>query len=211
MPQAVPYKMLLILLFAVASAQVLPVPPPPSPPPTPQTPTSPYAVTASGCLPGSFYYSAGGIPRCAICQPGCACPGRFDSCFGCSGGFFSAGGASACTACPGATTNDQIINSGCDPLNFQQPCANARGPMGFATCRAVPPAVGAIAPPQLFVVNPPTLYIQVTPATPGGPFDALGNQVIPAVPLFLPGVAIPQRQVAGLYDIYGQPQVMQSY
>ena len=78
-----------------------------------------------------------------------------------------------------------------------------------AACRAGPAAT--VTQPYAYTVNPPTLRIQVTPVAPGGAFNAAGANVNPAVPLFLPGVAIPQNQVAGPYDIDGGPLVMRSY
>ena len=163
----------------------------------------------AGCDPGAFFYMVNGTARCAICQPGCACPGGLTECSGCSSGTFSAGGAAACTTCAPGTTNDRILNGGCDPLNFLTPCANARGQLGQTTCRTGPAAT--VTQPYVFTVNPPTLRIQVTPIAPGGAFNAAGDNVNPAVPLFLPGVAIPQNQVPGPYDIDGGPLVMRSY
>ncbi len=147
------------------------------------------AVSAAGmaCPPGTFYWVRDGLEHCQTCQPGCACPGDYTACSGCSGGFFSAdSGAAACSVCPPGTTTEIIYNSGCDPQNILTPCANAYGPLGFTACHPVPPpAVVAFAMPPGALFAPP--------------------QYLPGGPPFVPNVVPPY------YDVDGQPMVQQSY
>lgn len=144
-------------------------------------------VAAPPCPPGTFYWVREGLEHCQSCQPGCACPGNYTACSGCSGGFFSLlSGAASCSACPPGTTTEIIYNSGCDPQNILTPCANAFGPLGFAGCHPVPPpARVAFAMPTGALYAPPQYQ-------PGGP-------------PFVPNVIPPY------YDMNGQPMVQQSY
>lgn len=125
------------------------------------------------CPEGTFYWVSEGIQRCAQCLPGCACPGNYTGCLGCSSGTYSdAPGASECSACPPGTTTDALYNSGCDPENFLTPCANQFGPLGFTACHPNPPAprtagampVGALqVPPQYLPGGPPPVPNEVPP------------------------------------------------
>ncbi len=92
------------------------------------------------CPAGTYFWEQNGLQHCQKCFPGCACPGNFTTCIGCSGGFYAPGsGASACTPCPAGTTSDWIFNVGCEPYNVQTPCANNYGPLGWTTCHPIPP------------------------------------------------------------------------
>lgn len=139
------------------------------------------------CEEGSYYWVRDGIERCRICPPGCACPGGYTACYGCSGGFFSGGsGSPNCTACPMGTTSDIINNAGCDPDNYETPCANAAGPLGQIACRPdPPPAALQFAAPCGALYFPPQ-YID----------DG--------------GVDVPNK-VSPYYDMYGRPMNQQSY
>ena len=131
------------------------------------------AARAITCAPGTFYWVRGGIERCQLCQPGCACPGNYSECFGCSDGAYSADpGAAACSACPPGTTSDGIYNAGCDPENFLTPCANNKGQLGQVRCRPVPPPENAsfvapsgalFAPPQYLTDEAPYVPNKVPP------------------------------------------------
>jgi hypothetical protein len=134
---------------------------------------APLGADALLCAPGTFYWVSEGIERCAQCLPGCACPGNYTPCLGCSSGTYSAAaGATTCTACPEGTTTDSIYNAGCDPENFLTPCANGLGPLGFAACHPNPPAprtafampTGALqVPPQYLAGGPPPVPNVVPP------------------------------------------------
>jgi hypothetical protein len=144
-------------------------------------------VAAAGCPPGSYYWVAAGFERCALCLPGCACPGGYTACLGCSGGTFTAAAnASACEVCPPGTTSDFIFNAGCDPESFTTPCANLNGPMGVTRCRAEPP-------------DPDVAY-----AAPSGSLS-LPPQYITNTAPYVPNVVPPY------YDIDGRPMIQQSY
>lgn len=128
---------------------------------------------SSGCPAGYFFWQSEGAAHCQICQPGCACPGGWLACIGCSDGSFSAApGAAACAACPPGSTSDAVYNAGCDPENVQTPCANAKGPLGQVACRPAPP------PPNVtFVVSSGTLVLPPQ-YLPGGP-PYVPNEVPP--------------------------------
>ena len=144
-------------------------------------------AAALTCNPGFYFWERDGLQHCRLCPPGCACPGGVVPCFGCSGGVFSPGpGAVICTPCPPGTTSDWIFNAGCDPFNFQQPCANGKGPLGQSACRPAPP---------------PT---QVNFTAPGGAL-VFPPQYLPGGPPFDP------NRVPPYYDINNQPMVQQSY
>jgi hypothetical protein len=97
-------------------------------------------VPAINCPPGTFFWQREGVEHCQPCLPGCACPGNWTACYGCSGGVFSsASGSSACVPCPLGFTTDWVLNVGCDPFNFLTPCANNFGPLGATACHPVPP------------------------------------------------------------------------
>jgi hypothetical protein len=139
------------------------------------------------CPPGTFYWVLEGIERCRLCQPGCACPGGFAPCAGCSGGFFSAApGAASCAVCPPGTTTEVALNAGCDPLSAVAPCQNDAGPLGYVSCHPVPPEPRtAAARPREALAVPP--------------------QYLPGGPPFVPNVVPPY------YDVDGRPLVQQSY
>jgi len=93
------------------------------------------------CEAGFYFWQQGGLPHCSECHAGCACPGGFAACFGCSGGLYAPStGATTCIACGGGTTSDLLVNSGCDPHNHEFQCSNQYGPVGQTTCRPDPPA-----------------------------------------------------------------------
>jgi len=142
---------------------------------------------AAGCPAGYFFWTAGGVAHCQICQQGCACPGGWLQCAGCNGGYFSAAaGAAACAACPPGTTSDAVHNAGCEPENYLTPCANRYGPLGQAACRPAPP------PGNTTFVAPGGALYAPPQYQPGGP---------PYVP----------NKVPPYYDIDLQPMVQQSY
>jgi hypothetical protein len=144
------------------------------------------ACTAGVCVcpPGSYVWVRGGFVRCRLCAPGCACPGALAPCLGCSAGYYSATpGAAACEACLPGTTSDAIFNSGCDPENYETPCANRHGPLGQVACRPDPP------PQNITFVAP--------------------NGAIKGVAQYLPD-GVPNK-VPPYYDIDGLPMVQQSY
>lgn len=144
-------------------------------------------AAALTCGPGFFLWIRDGIERCQLCAPGCACPGGLQPCRGCSGGAFSAAaGAAACLPCPPGTTSDAIFNDGCEPENYQTPCANRNGPLGQITCRPDPP-------PQ-----------NVTFVAPGGALYA-PPQYLPGGPPYVP------NKVPPYYDVDLKPMLQQSY
>jgi len=128
---------------------------------------------ADTCAPGTFYWVRNGVPRCQQCLPGCACPGGYVPCHGCSGGSYSAArNAAVCTPCPSGTTSDYILNAGCDPESFTTPCNNAKGPLGVERCRPSPPPAnvsftapdGALEiPPQYLTNEAPYIPNKVPP------------------------------------------------
>jgi hypothetical protein len=109
-----------------------------------------------GCHPGSYMWVRDGIERCRVCAAGCACPGGLAKCFGCSAGQYSpTPGAPGCSDCnPSNETSDTILNSGCDPDNYETPCANRHGPLGQIACRAYPPS-----PRVIFVPPDGAVYV----------------------------------------------------
>ncbi len=121
-------------------------------------------VPAKLCPAGTFYWVRNGIDYCQQCQPGCACPGNYTQCLGCSAGTYSAApGAASCTACPPGTTTDAIFNAGCEPDNIMTPCANQWGPLGFTKCYTPPPpATTAFTAPSGALTVPPQ-YLTPTP------------------------------------------------
>src|SRR4051812_45370984 len=150
------------------------------------------AAAALTCDPGSYYWVCNGIERCSQCPAGCACPGGFAACVGCTNGLFSAAaGASACSACPAGSTTDPLFNSGCDPANFEVPCTNAYGPLGYTVCRPDPPL-------------PNATIGELNPHLPSGALFA-PPQYLTSAPPYVPNTVPPY------YDIDGQPMVQQSY
>ena len=144
------------------------------------------AAGVCGCRPGSYVWMRDGIVRCRVCEAGCACPGALKPCFGCSAGQHSpAPDAIACDLCPAGTTSDIILNTGCDPDNYETPCANRHGPLGQIACRPIPP------PQNITFVAPNGALFDVAQYEPGGP---------PYIP----------RKVSPYYDIDGLPRVQQS-
>ena len=124
------------------------------------------------CPAGTFYWVINGMEHCQMCQPGCACPGNYSQCLGCSGGSFSASpSATTCTPCPVGTTTDLLLNTGCDPGNVNTPCENSKGPLGYTACYTPPPApitVPAVSgsltvPPQYLTTTPPYIPNMVPP------------------------------------------------
>ena len=103
------------------------------------------AAVAASCGPGYYVWIRDGLEHCRLCPAGCACAGNVSVCIGCSGGLFSAApGASACAVCPPGTTTDIIFNGGCDPDNYETPCANFHGPLGQTVCRPDPPSASVV-------------------------------------------------------------------
>ena len=139
-----------------------------------------------GCPPGSFFWTREGVNHCQQCLPGCACPGGYDACYGCSDGLFSGASAAVCSVCAPGFTSDAIYNVGCDPENYLTPCANQYGPLGQATCRPIPPPSNTTFVAPNGALYAPPQYL------PGGP---------PYVP----------NKVSPYYDIDGQPMIQQSY
>ncbi len=149
-------------------------------------------AAALTCDPGYYLWEREGLEHCRQCPPGCACPGGLGVCVGCSGGFFTdAAGAAACVACAPGTTTDPYFNSGCDPMNYETPCANFYGPLGHVACRPDPP------PPNATVGY-------LNPHLPSGALYA-PPQYEPGGPPYVPNVIPPY------YDIDGRPMVQQSY
>lgn len=144
-------------------------------------------VAVPSCPPGSYYWVSQGIARCALCLPGCACPGGYVPCYGCSGGqYASASNASSCDVCPPGTTSDYIFNAGCDPENFLTPCSNLNGAVGQIACRPEPPnSAVQLAAPSGALSLPPQYLTSKAPYVP--------NKVPP------------------WYDEDGEPSIQQSY
>jgi hypothetical protein len=164
---------------------------------------SPFACFAGSCLcpPGTFSWESQGLVRCRVCAPGCACPGGFFACGGCSGGLYAPGpGATACSACPPGTTTDMNFNSGCDPLDYSGVCANGKGPIGQVACRPTPPAMNVgyggqnttFAPPNGALVVPPQYLAApayTTPSYTPGPAPFVPNRAPPFYDVPPPGQA----------------------
>ena len=148
------------------------------------------------CGPGFYKWIQEGIEHCRQCPAGCACPGGTIAnpatqtiCIGCHGGLFSATpGASSCTTCLVGTTTDPLFNVGCDPMNYESPCANFYGPLGYTACRPDPPASNA------------TLGL-LQPRKPSG--------ALTVPPQYLSDGS--RNRVPPYYDMDDKPMVQQSY